>query len=513
GVGTGGMVTKVEAARIAAAAGVPVVVVLPEVNLGDWETRQPPALLFGEAAGRWHAHLARGLTALVAGRIAAAESAAWAMVELDGGFSTTPFRLLAEAARRDGRAAEARDAAISEIDALHYPLMAFLAAPRAGTAERRLLAAEAERRGWGAVDLRQAFAAATGEVLPGRRLFLDYCHLTREGMKIAMAAVAGEVLRRAGGGAAPETGPEAGPEALRRRLAALPEPEVPPQAEAVAFLGAAVHTAHRHLPVTDRRDLLVHWCRRALATSAGVAAALLDLADARTAPLPEALTAAQQRNLRSAYPLTLQHGWRWDGADADLLAAMRATLAEAGRPEAAEMERLLAHRRPPRLDADLLPTHLAEPLARPFPEAMAPAGLAPRATLRCLWPTVGIETGTGMRRLEVVARHPEGAGPSAAAEDGTAAVEAAARAPAAGADGDDGAVGGSGLASSGWLRWHLAASGPRLTLGWPLPADGRSGGDRLVGTLDGAIRDLEEGREALLHQSFGELYSIRAVDD
>jgi hypothetical protein len=41
-------------AQVARAVGIPVVVVVPEVNLADWENRQPPPLLAGDGNARWH---------------------------------------------------------------------------------------------------------------------------------------------------------------------------------------------------------------------------------------------------------------------------------------------------------------------------------------------------------------------------------------------------------------------------------------------------------------------------
>src|SRR5262249_55842849 len=155
-----------------------------------------------------------------------------------------------------------------------------------------------------AVDLREVFREHTGEVLPGRRLFLDYCHLTSEGIRVAMAAVAAEVLNLSG--------------MMDRSvdwqglLPALPAAAITPEAEATARLGAAIHTAHRLRPVTAKGAILEHWLEAALDVSPGVEAAMLDLAEARCAPGPAVLTAALRRNFASPYRLLLQHGWRWD---------------------------------------------------------------------------------------------------------------------------------------------------------------------------------------------------------
>jgi hypothetical protein len=409
------------------------------------------------------------------------------MVELDGGTCPTPFRLLSRALEGQGRLAEARDAAVSEIDSVHYPLLAFLAAPQAGTAAREVLTRAAARHGLDAMDLRPVFAGHAGTPLPGRRLFLDYCHLTVEGMKVAMAAVAERVLARAG------------IEIAWQELARLPGPALTPEAEAVARLGAAVHTAHRLLAATPlAAGLLAHWCAEALAASPGVSAAMLDLAAARTATGPAVLTAAQQRNLASPYRLTLQHGWRWDGLDAGLLSAMATAI-----PEGAAIERFLLARRGLGEDGEDLsrPPFHAEPLLRFYPELLAPSDLAGRAALRCPWPTTPfwlVADGSRDIHLELIARLPRVAGRTLGRRE-TVAVEVS-RA----------AVGAFEVAES-WSRGEvriarerLRPGANRLTLRWPPPPPL---GDE---ALAFARRRLEEGIEADLHPVFGEVWSLIA---
>jgi hypothetical protein len=473
-------------------AGIPVVLVIPEVNLADWETRQPVAWLPGDGTARWYEAYGRATAALGGGDWAAAEAAAWEMIDLDGGTCPTPFRLLARALEGQGRAADARDACLSEIDATHLPLLAFLAAPLAGSAARAILAGAAREHGWAAVDLREVFAAWTGSLLPGRRLFLDYCHLTAEGMQVAMATVAEQVLRR--------TGSES--PTWRDLLTSLPAPAVSPEAEATARFAAALHSAHRLVPVTPKAPLLTWWCEQALAASPGIADTFLDLAEARTAPGPAVLTAAQRRNHASPYRLLLQHGLRWEGLDADVLEAARDALAAVGHRGAKEIEQRLrdAFRLPPEgRDLAATPFYLDEPLARFYPDVLEHADLPGRATLRAPWPDTTFLLGGDGRDVELQA---------------TARLPAVAGAP--GRKGRvevllDGAPVGSFGAGEPWQRTDLVLPGARLgpglhrlTLRWPPPPP--------VGeaALESAIRRLEEGIEADLHPVFGEVAALRA---
>src|SRR5205807_2479526 len=84
--------------------------------------------------------------------------------------------------------------------------------------------------------------------LPNRRIFLDYCHLTTEGMSLAMAHVASKT-------AASLTGRNISADNLHSRSA-------PPVAEIegkASFL-AAVHNAHFYQP----HGIVHYWCSRAL---------------------------------------------------------------------------------------------------------------------------------------------------------------------------------------------------------------------------------------------------------
>src|SRR4051812_27597946 len=321
--------------EIAWAVRIPVVLVIPEINLIDWETRQPPVWLPGDGTARWYELYAKAIENLDRKDFRAAIETTKELVDLDA--CSSAWRLLARAHLGLGDHEAARQACLAEIDAARYATLAILSAPQITTQARDLLREAAHRHAFIPVDLRDAFteytAAHTGSSLPDRRLFLDYCHLTLEGIHVAMAAVAAEVLNLSG---MIEQDVD-----WRSLLPGLPAPEISPEAEATARLGAAIHTAHRLLPVGPKGPILEHWLAAALDASPGVEEAMLDLAEARCAPGPAVLTAAQQRNLVSPYRLLFQHGWRWDFLDADLLEAIQAVLERRGRPIRERLARLL----------------------------------------------------------------------------------------------------------------------------------------------------------------------------
>jgi hypothetical protein len=471
-------------AELAWAVHIPVVVVIPEVNLADWETRQPPVWLRGDGTARWHALYAEAAERLDRADFAGALESVQGMPELDGGHCASAWRLLARAHLGLGNLEDARNACLAEVDAARYATLAFLSAPQATTAARELLRDLARRHGFLAVDLREVFSEHTGSSLPDRRLFLDYCHLTLEGIEVALAAVAAQVLDLSG---------MLDEEADRRRLIS-PSP-LSPEAEATARFGAAIHTAHRLLSTGSKRPILEHWCEAALDASPGIAETMLDLVAARCAPCPAVLTAAQQRNLASPYRLLLQHGWRWDHLDADLIEAIRAVLERRGHPAGERIDTLLLEHLAIREEGtELLDAiYLWEPLERFYPEVMDFEDLSRRATFRSPWPESSFCLICGAERdveIELTVRL-SAPGPVRIAvnnrEIGT--VDAGER----------------------WTRTvlriergHLRRGLNRLTLRWPLPS---TDGDI---ALAAAADRLEVGIAADLHPVFGELFSLVA---
>jgi hypothetical protein len=481
-------------ALIAQAVRIPVILVLPEVNLADWETRQPPVWLPGDGSARWHALYDEACRWLEQGNFAAALATTRTMQELDGGRCAASWRLLARAFIGLGDLVEGRRAALAEVDAAAYPALAFLGAPQATTAARDLLRQAARRHGFACVDLREVFAAHTGSPLPGRRLFLDYCHLTLEGIQIAMAAVAAEVLNL--------SGMREEKTDWRHLLPHLPAPEISPEAEATALLGAAVHSAHRLLPVSPKRPFLEYWCEAALDASPGIEETMLDLIAARCAPCPAVLTAAQQRSLASPYRLLLQHGWRWDHLDADLIEAMASVLKRRGRPVRRKITGLLLRHLAVREEGTDLtePPYLWEPLQRFYPEVMRFEDLSERGTFRSPWPESSfclICDAAYDVELELTARLPAPVGGKD--RRGRIGVEVNGREV--------------GIIPSGerWIRTllrvdreSLQAGLNRLSLRWPLPDEN---GETVVAA---AIERLELGIPADLHPVFGELFSLIA---
>jgi hypothetical protein len=306
-----------------------------------------------------------------------------------------------------------------------------------------------------------------------------------------MAAVAAEVLNL--------SGMLDGEVDWRELLSRLPAPDVSPETEATARFGAAIHTAHRLLPVTSKGPILEYWCEAALDASPGIAAAMLDLVEARCAPCPAVLTAAWRRNFASPYRLLLQHGWRWDHLDADLLEAIQAVLERRGRPVQDLVARLLlSHHGIREGGTDLAePPYLWEPLERFYPEVMRFEDLPERAILRFPGPESSfclICDGERDVDLKTILRLP-----SRAVRFGCVRI------------GVNGCDAGEVEAAERWTRSalrverrHLRPGLNRLVLQWPAPdGDGPA-------ILRAATERLEQGIAADLYPVYGEVFSLIA---
>ncbi len=500
-----------EVAAIAQETPSEVVLVVPEVNLADWENRQPVTWLAGDGTARWYALERRAETALAAADWDALHDLAERMIALDRGTCPTSWRLLALAAHGHGRVAAAEHACRQEITASHYLSNCFLGAPQAAPWVQDFLRQTATRHGWHCVDLPQMFAAAARSPwgadvrddglikaqdaqemeLPGRRFFLDYCHLTHGGMRVATAGVSAAVLGRTH---------------WTDVLAALPpaaQAAPPPEVEALAQLGGAIHMAHRLVSVRAKRSLLIPGCRAALAASPGVADAVRELLIARLAPLPAVLTAAQASNFDSPYRLLLQHGWRWEFLDLDLLDALGEALTGVQASFAGEFtERLLADHAVDAKGRELTsPPYLWEPLERFYPDAMVPANRSERAIHRAPWPETSwalVFDGSADLELELTVRIPQIPG---LAHPRSRRLRLRVNGQACGSW----RVGGTWQKVRVELSRNVCRRGlNRLTLHWPLPV---AGGER---ALAAAVERLAQGLEADLHPVFGEVFSCRA---
>ena len=241
-------------AAISESSGVPVVLVVPEVNLTDWQRRRPVGWLSGNDTQRWHDLRTEAADLLQQGAAEAAALRAETMIELDGGTCPTSHEILARARLLQGKSDEAREAFQAAVDCRvwdNFPSM-----PSATTAVQEAMRFAAQRHEFALVDLPDVFARYTNSQLPGRALFLDYCHLTLQGMKVAMAAVTAEVLEISDADGFGETDWVS----LVDRFA---EPSVSAESDALVKFMTALYNAHYGADfkdtTPDKPSAAMHW--------------------------------------------------------------------------------------------------------------------------------------------------------------------------------------------------------------------------------------------------------------
>jgi hypothetical protein len=314
-------------AEVAEAGGVALAVVVPEVNAAAWPRDRPVPWLPADGAGRWHDAHVTALGALEARAWPRALEAARAMLTLDGGVSPTSHRLLGEALAGLGRHNESRAAHLAAVDARAWDN--FPAIPSATETVREAIRAGAAVHDYVCVDLPAALAAASSGPL-----FLDYCHLSLEGMRVAMAAVAETVLRLAGPGRPPAVIAEA--------------PAVSPEHDATAKLMTALYTAHWTEPpdvgagprTTRARD----WLAAALDAWPGIEDAARAYVATRAVPASAAGLSAADHRFGSTLSALEQEMTHDDGLDPGAVSDIAAALAARGRPLAPEVDdRLVRH--------------------------------------------------------------------------------------------------------------------------------------------------------------------------
>ena len=227
---------------------VKIVWVIPEFNLRDWV--DPPSaapLLPADGNKRWR-ELDMQMRQAVGDRDwTCAQNSAEQMTRLDGGTSSVPLRVLAECRHVQGDiAAERRYLELCRDAEGWDPSFSFC--PRVFLSIQDALREASAFRGNAVIDLPEIFGRHLDGGLPGRQLFLDYCHMSAEGIAVASAEIAACILSFVAG----------------MRLSArslLDKTDAPPsEIEGRASFLAAAHNAAFY----QGSDIVNYWCGRAL---------------------------------------------------------------------------------------------------------------------------------------------------------------------------------------------------------------------------------------------------------
>lgn len=310
------------------AKGVPLIWILPEFNFGDWRdpTTNAPHLA-GTANRDWIVQWQAAREAFDAGDLKTAAERAERMVELDQGVAVAGLYLLAECSQRSGDIEEARRYLELARDAVIWD-PSRSTAPRTHAIAEEALRSEAAKHGSALVDMPKIFREHLGGTLPDRRLFLDYCHLTAEGIRVAMAAAAADVLRLLTGKETPWH------DLVDEGIA--PSREV----EAEASFLAAVHNAHWW----QSFDLVRYYCARSVQASPGIAEVMSRFIDIQTRQTPMLMCRAAEEIVGLGSPLIQHYLLRYNHQQLDrlLIDAIASALQEIGvdpRERLAELRR------------------------------------------------------------------------------------------------------------------------------------------------------------------------------
>jgi hypothetical protein len=250
----------------------PIVLVIPEINLVDWRLdakADAPWLPPGHNR-RWLECRAAARAALSASRLDEAAALAREMADLDGGTAASGWTILADCARGTGDLVAARTYLEKARDAHLWDFTH--QTPRAFSVTQRALRGFALPGRIAVVDLPSCFATWQRGELPGRRLFLDYCHLSAEGIRVAMAATALQVANLLDAGR-----PLPGFESLANEI-----PSPSPSIEATAHFAAALHSSYGG----QSGSFISYLCNEAVRQSSEVAQAMRVYLEVQTRSTP-----------------------------------------------------------------------------------------------------------------------------------------------------------------------------------------------------------------------------------
>ena len=308
---------------------IPVVFVLPEFNLADWRTEcDCPPLLNPDDTAAWLDARDEAEQLLQGNQWEKAEALGQRLIELDEGTTSAGPNILAELSGRRGdrEAAKAflemaRDAAIC------WP---FRLAPRCFSVTQRTIRERGAAEGVRVVDLPRKFTRYLGGEAAGRSLFLDYCHLSLEGITLAMAHTAETLVQLLNY-----------PYKSWKELAQI-DMKVGPRLKAEAHLLGAVHNANWGQGI----KIVRHHVRKALEYDREIARMMQLFLDFHVRPVPSSVcrSFAELCELESVAAVNLLYNDLVNRKflNTTLVTAMVEALEEVGIPTRSELQSLVA---------------------------------------------------------------------------------------------------------------------------------------------------------------------------
>ena len=480
-----------DVAAACASKGVPLVWIVPEFNLGDWRDPITNAPHLAEGLNKqWLLLLDEAQSALRDRDFARAEELAHKMHAIDQGVCVATLYILADCCKhKQDLEAERKHLELGR-DALVWD-SSRMVMPRPYSVMQDTVRREARERENYVVDVPALFKEYLHGEIPGRRMFLDYCHMTTEGIQVTMAAAASCVLRALKGVEVP--------------WYALGAERIAPsrETEAEASFLAAVHSAHWWQPY----DIARYFCKRALALSPHLSGLMINYMELQTRRLTPMLMSASEEAISKGSAQMSQYLLRANEKRLDrlLLDGVVEALEEAG---INGRERLDALRREEHSVANE-PTNLLEYYycsAADQPQELSwllfsDKGYRLNETdyYKAYWPTskfifVG-EAGCPVQ-LSLTCRLPK-----TAAEEATIGVDF------------NGKPQVSIVVSNKWSSWEISLPGVavrgslnEIAVRWPMPAFPYKAG------LEKVMTDLCNRRFPEFYPVFGEIHSFKAAN-
>jgi hypothetical protein len=180
--------------EIATKTDIPFLFVLPEFNLRDFITPReaPPFLPEDGASTQWFCTKDSIKNAFSNKDYTKVQELAEEMIKLDGGTTPDSFYILANCYLAQDKTDDAKYYFEMARDA---EIWHWITTPRCYQVVQNAVRHYSSRPGIELIDLPVRFKEWLNGDIPDRRLFFDYCHLTIEGIQVAMASVAEPLLR------------------------------------------------------------------------------------------------------------------------------------------------------------------------------------------------------------------------------------------------------------------------------------------------------------------------------
>ncbi|CDL84613.1 hypothetical protein [Xenorhabdus szentirmaii] len=212
---------------------------LPASNYTDWERKTPLHWLGNGKTAEWYELYRNASQFIMNGQYIEALELGLNMVEIDGGVSATSNRIVANSLIALNRIEEAK----SYLDAeCSYALMHDLVTSFPSTPSFVKECITQQDVDINVIDLEYYFSKYLGSNMLGDSFFVDYCHMTPEGFKVAMSPIAERLICHE------KDKPDISWEVMAKKNI---ESEVSAYQLAVSYFYIALYNSHMNRPVNE----------------------------------------------------------------------------------------------------------------------------------------------------------------------------------------------------------------------------------------------------------------------